>query len=102
MAHKLMKRARKKPFAAGLQAILVGLMLLSFVLIAQQYSKAAYQAGFILLVAATLVQIVFGNVSPGTGFGQSMKLLLIGLAIVALVFALGIVLAPHLVNLGRR
>jgi len=92
----------RRPFASAMQAILVALLLLSFVLITQQLSKALYQVGFVLLAASTFVQIVFGNVPPTANFRQSMRLLGTGLAIVAAVFALGIILAPYLVNLGRR
>lgn len=97
MIHKL----REKNFAEVLHALLIILMLLSFILITQQASKALYQIGFIVLAASTFVQIVFGNVPPTANFKQSMKLLGIGLAIVAAIFILGIFLAPHLVNLGR-
>jgi 1,4-dihydroxy-2-naphthoate octaprenyltransferase len=96
-----MQRLRKKNFAEVLHAILIILMLLSFILIAQQGSKIFYQIGFIVLVVSTFIQIVFGNVAPTANFKQSMKLLGIGLAIVGAVFVLGIILAPHLANLGR-
>jgi hypothetical protein len=91
----------RRPFAARMHLSLVVLMLVSFVLIAQQQSKITFQLGLSLLVASALVQVVFGNVSPDAGFGRSMKQLAIGLLIVAAVFALGIVLTPALVNLGR-
>ncbi|MBD3306628.1 hypothetical protein GF339_09485 [candidate division KSB3 bacterium] len=90
-----------KNFAEILHAVLVILMLLSFLLITQQSSKTIYQIGFVLLIASTFVQIVFGNVPPTANFTQSMKLLVIGLAIIATVFILGILLAPYLANLGR-
>lgn len=91
----------EKHFAEIVHAILIILILLSFILIIQQGSKILYQMGFILLVASTFIQIVFGNVPPTANFKQSMKLLGIGLTIVAVVFILGIILAPHLANLGR-
>jgi hypothetical protein len=97
----MMQRLRGKNFAEIVHAILIILILLSFILIIQQGSKILYQMGFILLVASTFVQIVFGNVPPTANFKQSMKLLGIGLSIVAAVFILGIILAPHLANLGR-
>jgi len=96
-----MQRLRKKNFAEVLHAILIILMLLSFILITQQGSKIFYQIGFIVLVVSTFIQIVFGNVPPTANFKQSMKLLGIGLAIVVAVFVLGIILAPRLANLGR-
>ena len=95
------QRLREKNFAEVLHAVLVVLMLLSFLMITQQGGKTIYQMGFILLVVSTVIQIVFGNVPPTANFAQSMKLLGIGLAIVAVVFLLGIKLVPYLVNLGR-
>ncbi len=92
----------KQPFAAVAQAALVILLTCSFAMITQQFSKAIYQVGFVLLIVSTLVQIVFGNLPPEANFRQSMKLLGIVACIVAGVFAVGIVLAPYLVNLGRR
>ena len=97
----MLQRLRKRNFAEILHAILIILMLLSFILIAQQGSKILYQIGFVILVVSTFVQIVFGNVPPTANFRQSMKLLGIGLAIVFVVFVLGIILAPRLANLGR-
>lgn len=91
----------RRPFAARMHLALVVLMLVSFALIAQQESKATFQVGLSLLVASALVQVVFGNVAPDTGFARSMRQLVIGLLIVAAVFGLGIVLTPALVNLGR-
>lgn len=97
----MMFKFREKNFAEVLHGILIALMILSFILITQQGSKAFYQIGFIILMGSTFVQIVFGNVPPNANFKQSMKLLGIGLAIVAAIFILGILIAPHLVNLGR-
>jgi len=91
----------RRPFASRMHVALVLLMLLSFILIAQQASKGLYQVGFIVLVASTFVQIVFGNVAPTAGFTKSMKQLGLGLAIIAAVFAFGAAITPALVNLGR-
>jgi hypothetical protein len=98
----MIERIRKAPFAAVMQAVLVVLLLSSFVFITQQYSKMLYHIGFVLLVASTFVQIVFGNLPPEANVKRSMKLLGIVFGIVIIVFGLGIFLAPHLVNLGRR
>ncbi|NIN00761.1 MAG: hypothetical protein GTO24_22570 [candidate division Zixibacteria bacterium] len=97
-----MESHSRKPFATVMQATLVILLLLSFALITQQRSRILYQMGFVLLAASTFVQIVFGNVPPTADFKRSMKILGIGLSIIATIFVLGIVIAPHLVNLGRR
>jgi hypothetical protein len=56
----------------------------------------------LLLIASTFVQIVFGNLPPEANFKQSLKFTAIVFGIIAIVFGLGILLAPHLVNLGRR
>jgi hypothetical protein len=92
---------RKQPFASVMHLALVILLLVSFVLITQQGSRTLYQMGFMLLVASTFVQIVFGNVPPSANFKRSMKFLGVGLIIITAVFALGILVTPFLVNLGR-
>jgi len=91
----------KTPFAALLQTILIGLLLLSLVLIAQQWSKDLYKIGLVMLIVTALVQIPFGNVPPDSKFGPSMKFLVIGVAILAGVFAISIALVPTLLTLGR-
>ena len=92
---------RKQPFASVMHFALVILLLVSFVLITQQRSRTLYQIGFMLLVSSTFVQIVFGNVPPSANFKRSMKFLGVGLTIITAVFALGIIVTPFLVNLGR-
>jgi hypothetical protein len=94
-------REAKTPFAARLQTVLVGLLLLSLVLIAQQWNRDVYTLGMLMLIVATLVQIPFGNAPPESKFGPSMKFLGIGLAILAAVFAVSILLVPTLLKLGR-
>ena len=89
------------PFAARFQAILIGVMFVSFGLIAQSASKTLYQIGLPILVLAAFLQIAFGNIPPAAGFGKSMALLALTWAIVAGVFGLGIVLAPHLIEFAR-
>ena len=91
----------RKPFATVMQAVLIGLLVISLLLIAQQYSQSFYQLGLILLVITTLIQIGFGNIPPDANFGKSTKLLALSLAIIAFVFALGIVLVPTLLKLAR-
>jgi hypothetical protein len=92
---------RKQPFASVMHLALVILLLVSFALITQQRSRTLYQIGFMLLVSSTFVQIVFGNVPPSANFKRSMKFLGVGLTIITAVFALGIIVTPCLVNLGR-
>ncbi len=91
----------RRPFAARLHLALIVLMLASFLLIAQRWSKLLFQVGLGVLVCSALVQVVFGNVSPEAGLVSSLRQLALGLVVVAAVFALGVVLTPVLVNLGR-
>jgi cytochrome bd-type quinol oxidase subunit 1 len=98
----MIRRFFKQPFAAIVQGILVVLLIVSFAMITQQFSETIYRMGFLLLVASTLVQIVFGNLPPEADFKQSLKFTALVFGIIAIVFGLGIFLAPHLVNLGRK
>ncbi|MCL4554465.1 MAG: hypothetical protein M1565_04960 [Actinobacteria bacterium] len=91
----------KRPFASTVQAILIVLLVLSFVLIAQQVSMTVYHVGLVLLVVSTLVQIAFGNIPPSANLRRSLNGLGIGLAVISAMFGLGIILVPYLINLGR-
>jgi hypothetical protein len=88
-------------FAEVMQDIMIVLLILSMVLIAQQFSMTVYKAGIVLLVVATFFQIGFGNIPSRTKFGRSLKLLGIALLIIFFVFGLGAVLAPIFVNIVR-
>jgi hypothetical protein len=98
----MIRRFFKQPFAAIVQGILVILLVISFAMITQQFYETIYRMGFLLLIASTFVQIAFGNLPPEANFKQSVKLTAVVFAIIAIVFGLGIFLAPHLVNLGQR
>lgn len=91
----------KQPFAAKAQLVLIGLLGVSFTLMAQQYNKGVYQLGFWLLLISAMLQIVFGNIPSNASFRKTMLMLVIGLVLLAGVFVLGILLTPSLVNLGR-
>ena len=92
---------RGLPFAARFQGLLILVMVVGFVLIAQQRDKGLYQIGLPLLVVAAFLQIAFGNIPPSAGFVKSAKLLILTWVIVAAVFALGIWLAPDLIEASR-
>ncbi len=80
------KPKRGLPFAARFQGFLIVVMVIGFVLIAQQRSKELFQIGLPLLVVAAFLQIAFGNIPPSAGFVKSMKLLILTWIIVAGVF----------------
>lgn len=98
----MIRRFFKQPFAAIVQGILIILLVISFAMITQQFYESIYRAGFLLLIASTFVQIAFGNLPPEANFKQSIKLTAVVFGIIVIIFGLGIFLAPHLVNLGRR
>lgn len=94
-------RKQKKPFATVMQAVLVVLLVVSLLLIAQQFSMKIYQLGLMLLGASAITQIGFGNIPPNSNFTQSMKYLILSYIIVGAMFGLGIILTPTLIGLAR-
>ncbi len=89
------------PFASRVQAILIGVMLVGFVFIAQQWSKGLYQIGLPIIVVSAFLQIAFGNIPPASGARRSLTLLAVTWVLVAAIFGLAIVLAPTLIDFGR-
>ncbi|MED4909371.1 hypothetical protein P9761_14355 [Brevibacillus centrosporus] len=96
-----MMKQGARPFASRVQAILILMLVISFVLITQQISDTAYRVGLGLLIVTTFVQIAFGNIDPRASFGPSMKILGLTLLIIAVIFGAGIAIAPYLIQLGR-
>jgi len=92
---------QKQYFSDVMHNLLIVVLVLSMILIAQRINRYIYQIGIVMLVSSTFLQIGFGNIPANTSFGRSMKFLGIALAIVALVFGLGILLAPVFINLTR-
>lgn len=89
----------RRPFASVVQMLLIALLIVSFVCIAQQWSAAIYRFGLILLIVTTFVQIAFGNIAGTANVKQSMKIVGITFAVIAAIFAVGILIAPYLVNM---
>ncbi len=92
---------RKWTFATTVQIGLIILLVLSFALITQQIERDVFEWGGIALIVFTVLQIVFGNVNPEAGFGESMRGLVTGLVIISAIVALSIYLVPYLIELGR-
>jgi membrane protease YdiL (CAAX protease family) len=97
-----MNQPTKKPFAARFQSILIIVLILSLVLIAQQFSKTVYQIGIVMLIVSTFLQIGASNIDPKADFKGSMKVMGIAMTIVAVVFTAGIYLVPIFLHLGKR
>jgi hypothetical protein len=94
--------ARRLPFAAQFQALLIAVMFAAFVLILQQWNKTLYQIGLPVLVAAAFLQIAFGNIPPASGFRKSIALLALTWAIVAILIFVAVQITPSLIQLGKR
>lgn len=92
---------RAKSFPIKAEIVLIVAMLIGFVLIAQQWSIGLYKLGLGIVVVSTLLEIAVGNIPKTASVGRSLKFIVVILAIVAAVFALGIALVPYLTNLGR-
>jgi O-antigen/teichoic acid export membrane protein len=77
-------------------------MLICFVLIGQTASAALYSVGLTAIIIITLCNMAFSNMRPDLNFKDTMIAFVRIMAIVAVVFALGILLAPVLINMGKR
>lgn len=91
----------QQPFASIAKGVLIILILISFVLIAQQGSKQIYQLGLLLLIIFTLIQVAFGNIPSSATFKQTVLYLGIAAVIIVGLVLLSIQLAPTLIHLGR-
>ncbi len=94
-------KEKSTPFAARFQLILIIMLLVSLVLIAQQFSKDVYKVGLVLLVITTIFQIGASNVPSTANAKQTARIMAIAFAIVIVVFVVSIILTPYLINLGR-
>jgi hypothetical protein len=92
---------QRQPFAATAQLVLIVLLLVSFVLIAQQFNKSIYALGMNALIFFTLLQIAFGNIPSHFNFRQSMAGLAVAALIIGGIVILSIYLVPSLLMLGR-
>ncbi|MBZ0278518.1 MAG: hypothetical protein K8I60_20390 [Anaerolineae bacterium] len=91
----------RQPFASIAKTALILLLLLSFVLITQQSSKAIYQIGMLLLIIFTLLQIAFGNIPSSANFKQTLLYLGIAAVIIGGLVFFSIAIAPTMIRLGR-
>jgi hypothetical protein len=90
----------KSPFAYRLQSVFVALMMLSVVLIAQQWVSGLYKAGLVLLFISVLLNMAVSNVPPHHGLARTLKLSALFFLIVVVIFAVSIAIVPTLYQLG--
>jgi hypothetical protein len=84
-----------------LEELTVGALLLTLLLIGQQWSFALYRVGFIMLWPVVLTQIVISNAGPKATWTQLLTMMVIVLTTLAILLAIGITVAPFLVSLGQ-
>ena len=91
----------KMPFASRLQTVFVFLMLISVLLIAQQWVQGLYKAGIVLLFMSVLLNMGVSNVPSHHGVGRTLRLAALFFGIVIIVFAVAIAIVPVLYRLGQ-
>jgi hypothetical protein len=77
-------------------------MLVCFILIGQQFSSVLYSTGLTAIIIITLCNMAFSNMRSDLGFKDTLIAFVRIMLIVAVIFVLGIVLAPVLITMGRR
>jgi hypothetical protein len=77
-------------------------MLVCFILIGQQFSFTLYSVGITAIIIITLCNMAFSNMNSDLGVKDTLIAFVRIMLIVAVIFALGILLAPVLIKMGRR
>lgn len=83
------------------EAALIILMCVGFVLIAQQFSFQLYRIGMLTVIAVTILNIAVGNVPRAARGWRALRIFVAIMFTTAAVFALGIILTPYLARLGQ-
>lgn len=91
----------RRPIVPRVEAGLLCLLGLGFLMVLQTWFFPVYHYGLILVICATLLNIAVGNLPRNASPLRALLLTLLLLAIVAAVFAIGILLVPTLAQLGQ-
>ncbi len=91
----------KTTFPERAERVLIGGMLVGIVLLMQRFSLDLYKAGLSVLVVSTLLQIAVGNIPKAGGVAASLVRILVIVAVIAVIFAIGVLVVPTLSRLGR-
>lgn len=91
----------KTTFPERAERVLIGGMLVGIVLLMQRLSLDMYKAGLSVLVVSTLLQIAVGNIPKACGVAASLVRIFVIVAVIAVIFAIGVLLVPTLSRLGR-
>lgn len=92
---------KKLPFATRAQRLNIYLLLLSLVMLAQQFTYTIYVWGFRLLFVVVTLQVALGNINSEWNSKKTAKKTLIILLIIAVIFIFSIFVTPYLIELGR-
>jgi len=91
----------RRPIVPKLEVGLLCLLGLGFLMVLQIWFFPLYHYGLLLVIAATLLNIAVGNLPRNASPARAFILTIVLLAVVALVFAIGILLVPTLAQLGQ-
>lgn len=89
---------KKTSFAMRVQATLLILLLITFVMMMQTSSEMVFRVGAVALIFLSLLQIAVGNIDLSYDANHWIKALLKILAIVVIVFAVSMVIIPLFLN----
>jgi hypothetical protein len=89
-------------FSSKVHVVLICAMIVSLLLILQQWSFLLYKVGIVALIVTVLIQIPFGNIPGEANARRSLLLFLRFFSIIVLIFVVAIFLAPYLVKIGRK
>jgi hypothetical protein len=88
-------------FAQRAQNAVMVLLIVSLVMVAQQFSQVVYKFGAVTLFVSVFLQIAVSNVAPSAGLRKTLTKSAIILGIIALIFLFSIWITPTLVGLGQ-
>lgn len=86
-------------FAERAQNVVIGLLIASLIMVAQQFSQPLYKFGVLALMFMVPLQIGVSNVAPTSGVRKTVTKTLIIVSIVALIIVFSILVTPFLVGL---
>lgn len=89
---------KKASFAMKFQAVLLLLLLITFVMMMQTVNETAFRIGAVALILLSILQIAVGNIDLSYNVRRWIRALLKILAIVATVFGTSMLVIPLFLN----
>lgn len=91
----------RKPIVPRVEATLLCILGLGFLMVLQTWSFAVYHYGLLIIICGTLLNIAVGNLPRNAGPLRALLMTVVLLVVVAIVFTIGIYLVPTLAQLGQ-